>query len=181
MTDDTVRTVDVDALAAALEAGEVPVLLDVRTPFEFAAGHVPGARSAPLHRIEEAARGLDPEAEVWLVCKSGARSASAAKVLAARGLTVVNVAGGTAAWRRSGRAVDPPASPRRLLVPALASLTLGLAPFTPEPHVVGKLRWVLGGAHGMAGADWFDLALHGAPWVWLLATALGLLRARRAG
>ena len=48
------------------------------------------------------------------------------------------------------------------------SLTLGLAPFLPEPHLFGKIRWVLGGAHGMAPMDWFDLAMHGAPVVWLV-------------
>lgn len=64
----------------------------------------------------------------------------------------------------------------------MMSLTLGLAPFLPEPHVVGKLRWVAGGAHGMAPIDAFDLALHGLPWVWLaveLARA-GLARVRAA-
>lgn len=54
-----------------------------------------------------------------------------------------------------------------LLLPAMASLTLGLAPFAPEPHLVGKLRWLAGGAVGMGPMDWFDLTLHGAPWVWL--------------
>lgn len=51
----------------------------------------------------------------------------------------------------------------------VACLTLGLAPFFPEPHVVGKLRWVWGGAVGMQALDWGDLAMHGAPWVWLMA------------
>ena len=61
-----------------------------------------------------------------------------------------------------------PLSPaRRLLAPAFASLTLGLAPFAPEPHVLGKLRWVFGGGDGMGAADWFDLAMHGGPWLWL--------------
>ncbi len=50
----------------------------------------------------------------------------------------------------------------------LGSLMLGLAPFYPEPHLFGKIRWVLGGAHGMAAMDWFDLAMHGAPVVFLL-------------
>jgi len=45
---------------------------------------------------------------------------------------------------------------------------LGLAPFTPEPHLIGKLRWVAGGAKGMQGMDYFDLLLHGSPWVWLI-------------
>ncbi|MEY3405073.1 MAG: hypothetical protein ACO263_03380 [Cyclobacteriaceae bacterium] len=47
-------------------------------------------------------------------------------------------------------------------------LTLGLAPFFPEPHIVGKLRWVAGGAVGMKSIDWFDLLFHGFPWILLL-------------
>ena len=58
-------------------------------------------------------------------------------------------------------------TPRPLLMPMMASLTLGLAPMMPEPHVIGKLRWVAGGAVGMQPIDWGDLLMHGAPWVWL--------------
>ena len=58
----------------------------------------------------------------------------------------------------------------------LASLTLGLAPFSPEPHVWGKIKWVAGGAHGMQSMDWFDLLLHGLPWVLLLIAAAARLR-----
>lgn len=47
-------------------------------------------------------------------------------------------------------------------------LTLGLAPYRPEPHIVGKLQWVAGGAVGMQPMDWFDLALHGLPWLLLI-------------
>lgn len=50
----------------------------------------------------------------------------------------------------------------------IACLTLGLAPFVPEPHIWGKLRWVAGGAVGMKPMDWFDLAFHGLPWLLLL-------------
>ena len=46
--------------------------------------------------------------------------------------------------------------------------TLGLAPFTPEPHIVGKVQWILGGAVGMQPIDWFDSLLHGFPWILLL-------------
>ena len=65
-----------------------------------------------------------------------------------------------------------------LVMPLAASLTLGLAPFVPEPHVIGKLRWVAGGAHGMVAMDWMDLAFHGTPWVWLLG-AVGVWAWRR--
>jgi hypothetical protein len=53
-------------------------------------------------------------------------------------------------------------------VAAVMSLTLGLAPFAPEPHIVGKLKWVFGGAQGMQIMDYFDLLLHGSPWVFLI-------------
>ncbi|MFT6850746.1 MAG: hypothetical protein ACJATA_001561 [Sphingobacteriales bacterium] len=46
----------------------------------------------------------------------------------------------------------------------IACLTLGLAPFFPEPHIWGKLKWLAGGAEGMAFADYFDILLHGTPW-----------------
>ena len=46
---------------------------------------------------------------------------------------------------------------------AIGSLTLGLAPFAPEPHIFGKLKWIMGGADGMGAMEWFDVALHGTP------------------
>jgi hypothetical protein len=55
----------------------------------------------------------------------------------------------------------------------VVSLTLGLAPFVPEPHLIGKLRWLMGGAIGMKPIDWFDLVQHGFPFV-LLFRALFL-------
>jgi len=50
----------------------------------------------------------------------------------------------------------------------LLCLTLGLAPFFPEPHIWGKLKWIFGGATGMALKDWFDVLLHGFPWLLLI-------------
>ena len=47
----------------------------------------------------------------------------------------------------------------------IVSLTLGLAPFVPEPHIVGKVRWIMGGAVGMQALDWVDFVQHGFPFV----------------
>jgi hypothetical protein len=63
-------------------------------------------------------------------------------------------------------------------IAALGSLTLGLAPFLPEPHLVGKIRWVAGGAVGMTVVDWGDLLMHGAPVVWLVAALAAKLALR---
>ena len=47
----------------------------------------------------------------------------------------------------------------------LLSISLGLAPFLPEPHIWGKIKWIAGGAIGMQPMDYFDVVLHGGPWV----------------
>lgn len=49
----------------------------------------------------------------------------------------------------------------------LLCLTLGLAPFIPEPHIWGKVKWVAGGAVGMQLMDWLDFLFHGFPWILL--------------
>jgi hypothetical protein len=46
----------------------------------------------------------------------------------------------------------------------LGSLTLGLAPFTPEPHIWKQIQNLRLGRE-MLMMDWFDLLMHGAPWV----------------
>lgn len=50
----------------------------------------------------------------------------------------------------------------------VSCLTLGLAPFKPEPHIWSKIKWIAGGANGMELMDWADTAMHGAPWILLI-------------
>ena len=56
-------------------------------------------------------------------------------------------------------------------VVVILCLTLGLAPFTPEPHVWQKLQMLLAGTLSKP-VDIFDLVLHGAPWLLLVAKAI---------
>ena len=62
----------------------------------------------------------------------------------------------------------------QLVFAVLASLTLGLAPFVPHPHIWKQLKnlWL---GRPMAGMDWLDLAMHGAPWLFLLYVLTKLL------
>lgn len=60
----------------------------------------------------------------------------------------------------------------------LLSLTLGLAPFVPEPHIFGKVKWILGGANGMQMMDWFDFFFHGIPFFLLLRLIFLKLRGK---
>lgn len=53
----------------------------------------------------------------------------------------------------------------------ILSLTLGLAPWAP-PHIIGKFQWLIGGAVGMQPMDWFDLIMHGTPWVLLFGAII---------
>jgi len=54
----------------------------------------------------------------------------------------------------------------------LFCLTLGLAPFFPEPHIWGKPKSISGGAVGMKPLDWFDTLFHGLPWLLLIRIAI---------
>jgi rhodanese-related sulfurtransferase len=101
------RDIDVATLRADLEARRLPGVVDVRTPGEFAAGHVPGAVNVPMDQIEARAGTLAPAGEeVVLICAVGGRSAAAAEALARKGFRTVNVAGGTDAWVASGFPVE---------------------------------------------------------------------------
>jgi len=71
------------------------------------------------------------------------------------------------------------AAKTRMLLALGASLTLGLAPFRPEPHLFGKIKWILGGGKGMQMMDYGDLLLHGAPWILLFVFAIYYLRLRK--
>ncbi|MFR9676518.1 rhodanese-like domain-containing protein [Streptomyces sp. TR06-5] len=99
----TVREVTVEELDAARGAGAQ--VLDVRSPQEFAEGHVPGAVNVPLEDLL-AAPAASAEEGAHVVCRSGRRSAEAVGALAAAGVNAVSVAGGTVAWIDSGREIE---------------------------------------------------------------------------
>ncbi|MDG1482538.1 MAG: rhodanese-like domain-containing protein [Myxococcota bacterium] len=73
------------------------VLVDVRSPAEFASGHLDGARNIPLGALRSRLDELSADAEVVVYCASGMRSASAAKRLRSAGFTAHNL-GPLRAW-----------------------------------------------------------------------------------
>jgi thioredoxin 1 len=95
--------VDVDELAQARERGAV--VLDVREPDEYQAGHVEGARLVPLAAVPQVVGELPTDQPVYVICRSGRRSLDAAGFLAQHGIDARSVAGGTSDWVRSGRPV----------------------------------------------------------------------------
>lgn len=96
-------TMDVAQLRNHLDAGEVTLLVDVRSPAEFKSGHVPGAVNIPLQRIGQATElAAHRDATIHLICQSGARSGRAQSLLARQGFSTINILGGTGAWRYAG-------------------------------------------------------------------------------
>jgi len=98
-----VSEISVDELAARLQGDAV--LIDVRQPDEYVAGHVPGARLVPLAEVPDHVAELPTDRPVLLICRSGARSLAAAEFLDQLQIDAVNVAGVTLAWIESGRDV----------------------------------------------------------------------------
>ncbi|WP_055615318.1 rhodanese-like domain-containing protein [Streptomyces phaeochromogenes] len=117
-------------------------VIDVRTPGEYASGHLPGALNIPLDQVRRALPELRHAAErgdVLIVCASGNRSQAACELLAGEGIAAATLAGGTTAWAAEGNDLDRPAASTargtwamerqvRLTVGTLvlAGLTLGL-------------------------------------------------------
>lgn len=93
----------VDPAEAAELAAAGALLLDVREPAEWTAGHIPGAVHMPLGALDTA--GVPTDRVVVAVCRSGNRSGRAAAALADAGIDVRNLAGGMKAWAQEGRTV----------------------------------------------------------------------------
>lgn len=97
------REVDLETFAAAREGGAV--VIDVREPYEYAAGHVPGATLLPLAEVPVRLNELPRGEKVYIICATGNRSLVAADWLAQAGVDAWSVAGGTSEWQRTGRPV----------------------------------------------------------------------------
>ena|SRR5258708_7222623 len=76
--------------------------VDVRSPSEFAAGHIPGAANIPLDELEARLRDISNEKPVLLICQSGKRAAMAAEFLEKCHGEIVLLDGGTKAWSAAG-------------------------------------------------------------------------------
>jgi molybdopterin/thiamine biosynthesis adenylyltransferase/rhodanese-related sulfurtransferase len=95
----TIREIQPSQLAQRLDGGEQLEIIDVREPYEWQIGHIPGARLVPLDRIAAEIPRLDKRRETILYCKVGVRSLYAAQQLADAGVSEVrNLAGGILRW-----------------------------------------------------------------------------------
>lgn len=103
---DDAPSIAAPALASRIAAGDAPRILDVRTPEEFARGHVPGALNVPYTELPSrlGGLGLAPGDEVVVYCERGPRAVAASEVLRGAGYTdVLLLEGHMGAWRSDAR------------------------------------------------------------------------------
>jgi len=95
------------AQATHLINREDALVLDVRDPGEYGAGHILGAKNVPLSRLGDVDVAKRKERPVIVYCDGGERSSKAVAALRKQGLTrVVNLTGGLGAWQQAGLPVE---------------------------------------------------------------------------
>jgi rhodanese-related sulfurtransferase len=85
------------------------VIVDIRTPAEFKAGHLPGARNIDFKAADfkEKVSRLDRERTYLVHCQSGRRSTNALETFKALGFkSIIHLDGGFASWEKSGKTVE---------------------------------------------------------------------------
>jgi NADPH-dependent 2,4-dienoyl-CoA reductase/sulfur reductase-like enzyme/rhodanese-related sulfurtransferase len=86
--------------------GTEALLVDVRQPEEFAAGHIAGAINLPLPELRSRMNELPKDREIWLNCGVGQRSYNAARILSQQGFAVKNLSGGFTTYKHFGTRLE---------------------------------------------------------------------------
>ncbi len=97
-----VPSIEVNAVQVRLNEKPKPLVLDVREPSEYAAGHIAGSTLIPLSQLSSRMSELPQDREIICVCASGSRSSSAARRLMSNGYNVINLSGGMSRWMHAG-------------------------------------------------------------------------------
>ncbi len=94
-------------LHARRESGAAPVVIDVRTPEEYASGHIPGAVNIPFDQVAQRIAEIAAPHGVALYCMVGPRARKGESALLAAGYEkVFHLEGGLAAWQAAGLPVE---------------------------------------------------------------------------
>lgn len=97
------------AVAEITARADAPILLDVRTPEEFAQGHLPGAVLIPHDQLAARLDEIDRDRWVLVYCRSGKRASTAQDILEDAGIEVRQVEGSWLRWQEEERPVQVPA------------------------------------------------------------------------
>jgi rhodanese-related sulfurtransferase len=170
------KTISPAALQKILVAEQDAAVLDVRTPAEFGAVHVPQARNIPLDSLDPqalyATGELPKDQPVYLLCQSGGRASRAAEKFAQQGFDqAVVVEGGTNAWIDANLPVTRGAGviglERQVRIAAGSLVLVGvLLSYFVHPYFIGLSAFVGAGLVFAGITDWcgMGLLLARAPW-----------------
>jgi len=104
-----IQELSVEDLKARLDAGEQPLVIDVREGWELDISKVPFAKHLPMAQVPDRVGEFDADTPVIVMCRSGGRSMQVARFLESRGFrSVSNLTGGILAW---GERIDPSLRP----------------------------------------------------------------------
>jgi rhodanese-related sulfurtransferase len=161
--------IDVRELATRLGTGNPPQLIDVRSPGEYAGGHIPGAMNIPLEEVEGRLADLSEQQSLVLVCQGGGRAGICYERLGERQNRAI-LTGGTVAWIAAGYPVVATTGTRWSLERQvrLVAGVLGLTG-TVLAWVVNPL-WIL-----LSGFVGFGLTMAGVTGLCPMAKLLALL------
>lgn len=178
-------TITPQALSQLRTLGKQVALIDVRTPVEFREVHVDFARNVPLDRLNPAGiraerNGSNDQEPLYVICRSGSRGKQACEKLAAAGLNVVNVEGGTSAWDAAGLPVirgKKAISLERQVRIAAGFLTLlgAVLALTVHPYFAGLSAFVGAGLMfaGITDTCGMAMILARMPWNQVAADSVG--------
>lgn len=145
---------------------DAALLIDVREFPEYAAGRISGAKHIPLGEIESRKNEIAPHKRVYVLCRTGKRSAAAQKKLYSLGFSnVINVAGGFESWKKEGfhyeRDENAPWSLERQvrLVAGLLVLSGVLLGAFVHPNFLWLAGFVGAGLTFAGASDWCGMAL----------------------
>ncbi len=103
----TAPSISAAALHARRQLGTAPIVIDVRTPEEYASGHIPGAVNVPFDQVAQRIAEVDGSHGVVLYCMVGPRARKGESALLAAGYEkVFHLEGGLAAWQATGLPVE---------------------------------------------------------------------------
>jgi len=101
-----IKDINCAELLRRIQSGEKLHLIDVRMPYEYAGGHIPGTINLPLPDVESNLPGVPADAEVIMICQAGVRSAAACERVQSNYPNLYNLTGGTCGWIASGYEVE---------------------------------------------------------------------------
>ncbi len=102
----TIQKISASDYVDSYQANTSHILLDVRTPEEFAEGHIAGAVNIPVQELEQRLSEVPDDKEIVVYCRSGNRSATASTILSNNGYNGIHDMGGIVAWQQAGYPIE---------------------------------------------------------------------------